>query len=87
MSPSGQNALVTGPLASDPTRGFDNLSPHDEPSEVGGAAMATILRTRRQHFQTPGDDVRMTMLQEIGTSLRSDPDRTQQNRERATVRQ
>ncbi len=71
----------------DQTHGFDNLSPHDEPGEVGGAAMATILRARRQHFQSTRDDLHMTMLQEIGTSDRIDPDRTQQNRQRAMVGQ
>jgi hypothetical protein len=48
-------ALVMALLASDQALAC-NLLPHDEPGEVGGAAMATIPRTRRQHFQTPRDD-------------------------------
>jgi len=73
---SEEESFIRCRLASDQTHGFDNLSPHDEPGEVGGAAMATILRARRQHFQSARDDLHMTMLQQIGTSDRIDPDRT-----------
>jgi len=68
-------------VASDQTRGLDNLSPHDEPAEVRGAAVATIPRTRRQHFQTSRDDFHMAVPQEIGACHRRDPSHAQLHRQ------
>ena len=67
-------------VIADQTRGIENFSLHDEPRVVSGAAMASIQRTRRQHLETPRNDDRMTMLQEIGAPLRGDPVQAQQHR-------